>query len=566
MYEHLSIRKKLLVPGLVALLALVVCLSAFWASRYTKELNAAFDEGVQLSAEYSHKPLATAIWDYDDELAEVTLGGMQRFQPFEFARVFSVDDVFATSVKNGEWNAQWDASVEELLAQDVGVGRSMLDDLVLVSYPLELDNERVGTLIAGFSRADIISDINNTALLAAAIGLAAFAAFAGLLYAIAQSVSSPINDLVAKIDHLEKGNVSIEIPEAERLDEIGQLGRALESFRMSIMQSQDMETEREAAVNEQEKVVTTVASALHQLSGGDLRIHISEVFPDAYEPLRTDFNQAVSMLADVVGKISDSGSSIGQSSGAILNATISVTQRAEQSANVLEETSTSLKQLTDLVRSTSDGAQRVDSVVQKARSSASEGREVVSTTIEAMNEIEGSSNKISTIVDVIEDIAFQTNLLALNAGVEAARTGEAGKGFAVIASEVRELAQRSSAAAHEISNVINDSRLHVTKGVDLVAKTGESLGSISDAVENVASELSEIVVSAREQSLSIEEISSAVGEIDQATKRDAASLEETTADSEELKLQADALTDAIALFQLDNAIVSTPQLRVVNAG
>jgi methyl-accepting chemotaxis protein len=164
--------------------------------------------------------------------------------------------------------------------------------------------------------------------------------------------------------------------------------------------------------------------------------------------------------------------------------------------------------------------------------------------------VETSSQEISKITSVINDIAFQTNQLALNAAVEAARAGEAGRGFAVVATEVRALAQRSSDAAREINGLISASEEQVRSGVDLVDKTGLALAAIVESISEISTLVSDIATSTKEQSSGLNEINTAVNELDQVTQQNAALFEETTAASHALTAEADSLAQAVARFDL----------------
>ena len=188
--------------------------------------------------------------------------------------------------------------------------------------------------------------------------------------------------------------------------------------------------------------------------------------------------------------------------------------------------------------------------MEDAKQEARNSGEVVQSAVSAMTEIEESSNKISQIISVIDDIAFQTNLLALNAGVEAARAGEAGRGFAVVASEVRALAQRSSDAAMEIKTLISDSSGQVARGVDLVGKAGDALQSIVSQVTHISQLVSGIAEGAAEQSTGLNEINTGVTQLDQVTQQNAAMVEEATAAGHMLKTDAGKLAELVAHFKI----------------
>jgi methyl-accepting chemotaxis protein len=166
-----------------------------------------------------------------------------------------------------------------------------------------------------------------------------------------------------------------------------------------------------------------------------------------------------------------------------------------------------------------------------------------------MSEIEASSQRIGSIIGVIDEIAFQTNLLALNAGVEAARAGEAGRGFAVVAQEVRGLAQRSAEAAKEIKTLIALSRTQVEAGVDLVTASGRSLEDIVSQVGDVTRTVEGIARAAREQAASLKEVSIAADQMDKVTQQNAAMVEETTAATQNLMRETDDLAGLVDRFE-----------------
>ncbi len=224
------------------------------------------------------------------------------------------------------------------------------------------------------------------------------------------------------------------------------------------------------AAQQQGLVVQAIGTGLKRLSAGELVYRIAERFPAEYEQLRADFNEAMAKLQDTMKVVAANASAIGSGTAEISTAADDLSRRTEQQAASLEETAAALDEITATVRKTAQGAKHARQVVGTAKSNAEHSGQVVRQAVEAMSGIEKSSNEITQIIGVIDEIAFQTNLLALNAGVEAARAGDAGRGFAVVASEVRALAQRSAEAAKEIKALISTSSVQVEQGVQLVGR------------------------------------------------------------------------------------------------
>ena len=314
------------------------------------------------------------------------------------------------------------------------------------------------------------------------------------------------------------------------------------------------ESERQAREAVQLAVVDELAGGLRGLAEGDLSLRITMVFGEGYDQLRQDFNNASAKLESVVGTIRSSVHSIHGGSDEISRAAADLSQRTEQTAAMLEQSAAALTELTASVESAADGATEAARIVETARTSAEASDSVVREAVQTMGAIEQSSRKISTIVKVIDDIAFQTNLLALNAGVEAARAGDAGRGFAVVASEVRALSQRSSDAAREIADLIAESGRQVTRGVSLVDQAGDALRNIVQSVVEISGHVARIAASAREQSTGISEINSAIGQLDQSTQQNAAMVQETTAASITLAQEAQALSRTVAQFAIRAAV------------
>ena len=307
--------------------------------------------------------------------------------------------------------------------------------------------------------------------------------------------------------------------------------------------------EKEAA-NDQ-VTVSTLAEALAQLAQGNLTHRITAEFPAKTAGLRSDFNETAAKLQETLNAVSVAASGILSGSSEISTSSDDLSRRTEQQAASLEETAAALDQITVNVANSSKRTEEARSVAVQANTSAAQSGKVVANAVDAMHKIEQSSNEISSIIGVIDEIAFQTNLLALNAGVEAARAGEAGKGFAVVAQEVRELAQRSAKAAKEIKDLIRNSSAEVQSGVRLVSETGEALKTIESYIVTINQHMDSIATSAREQSVGLAEVNTAVNQMDQVTQQNAAMVEESNAASATLAEEAGRLNQLISQFTLD---------------
>ncbi len=257
------------------------------------------------------------------------------------------------------------------------------------------------------------------------------------------------------------------------------------------------------------------------------------------------------VLWHVSGEVREGAAQVGQAANQVNSASQSLAQGTSEQAASLEETSASLEEITSMTARNADSASNAKDLANRTRTTAETGSGDMHAMTTAMDAIKTSSDSIAKIIKTIDEIAFQTNILALNAAVEAARAGEAGAGFAVVAEEVRALAQRCAQAARETTTSIEDSIQKAGHGVAISGKVAASLQQIVENARKVDELIGEIATASKEQSQGLNQIVTAVAQMDKVTQNLAAGAEESAASAQEMHGQAMALEHAIgALDQL----------------
>ena len=253
-------------------------------------------------------------------------------------------------------------------------------------------------------------------------------------------------------------------------------------------------------------------------------------------------NEAVRGLSNGAEQVSGAAIQISSSSQSLAKGT------SEQAAS-LEETSASSEEMTSMTRKNADNSEQCAKLMVQVDGRVVTANQTLGQMVTSMKEINSSSDKISKIIRVIDEIAFQTNILALNAAVEAARAGEAGMGFAVVADEVRNLAQRSAQAAKDTAALIEESISRSNEGSTKLTQVAEAISSITASANQVKTLVDEVNLGSQEQARGVEQISKAIVQIEQVTQRAAASSEEAASASEELAAQSQAIHVIIQQLQ-----------------
>ncbi|MES2114121.1 MAG: methyl-accepting chemotaxis protein [Pseudomonadota bacterium] len=287
-----------------------------------------------------------------------------------------------------------------------------------------------------------------------------------------------------------------------------------------------------------------------KVAAGDLTVVIDTRAKDELGDLMRALATMCSSLGEIVQQVQTGAEAIATAADEISTGNSDLSNRTEQQAGSLEETAASIEELTAAVRQNAEHAQHANALAAAASDVARRGGIVVTQVVETMGTIHASARQIVDIIAVIDSIAFQTNILALNAAVEAARAGEQGQGFAVVAAEVRSLAQKSATAAKEIKTLIGASVEQINAGATLVDQAGVTMGDVVGSVQNVTAIMGEILVASREQSAGIDQVNRAVIEMDETTQHNAALVEQAAAAAQSMREQTDTLASLVSTFTL----------------
>ncbi|QKV19190.1 methyl-accepting chemotaxis protein [Oricola thermophila] len=429
----------------------------------------------------------------------------------------------------------------------------------------------IGSAVIAVDRTSYNAIAAKGQLAAAGLFLLLILISTGISFAMRMNVIRPLVSITGSMEKIARGEHGTKVPFVGRGDEIGSMASALDVFRTSLLRNVELEqeaesnrklSERERARQEEERTrraaelqqaIDGLGQGLARLAAGDTTQRIETPFAGKLDELRQHYNETVDSLKEALSTIAGSSDRIRARTDEVNGSADELSARTEKQASAIEETAAALEEIAATVKIAHQNADEIGRMVAEATGLTTQSREVVSEAVEAMSSIEKSSQEMTQIISTIEEIAFQTNLLALNAGVEAARAGEAGSGFAVVAQEVRELAQRSAAAVGEIEALIESSNRFVRQGADLVRRTGDALSQIGEHVTNINTNVTSLVQSSSEQSSSVNEVNEAVRQMDRVTQQNAAMAEETTASVHALLEEIGELNAAMARFRTEVA-------------
>ncbi len=354
------------------------------------------------------------------------------------------------------------------------------------------------------------------------------------LNAIVDSVDEPISEALSVLVELEKGNLSARMNGNYE----GAFGQIKDSINSSMSKI--------------EGYINVIDRALDEVKNNDLSGGITERFDGDFVSLKLAINKIVEKMNEVFKEFLLAAGEVAVGAQQISNNSISLADGSTEQVKSLNALSKSVDAVSESSNNNAENALKANKISEKSKENAIKGDEQMKQMLVSMEEISQSSGEIFNIIKVIEDIAFQTNLLALNAAVEAARAGAHGKGFSVVAEEVRTLAARSSEAAKGTTELIKTSISRVEQGSELAKNTAQALDQIVENVTEIATLVENISESSSEQFRAVSHINGEIKTVENVVANISAVSEEGVSTAEELSSQSVILKELIATFKLKN--------------
>ncbi|NLI12842.1 MAG: PAS domain-containing protein [Peptococcaceae bacterium] len=363
-----------------------------------------------------------------------------------------------------------------------------------------------------------------------------------------------IQSLVADADMLARAAVAGKLDtRADTARHSGDFRKVIEGFNRTL--------------DEMLKPIKEATECLQEMAKGNLNVAVTGDYQGEHAVIKDALNSTLDSINETLGQIFGAINQVADAAQQVSDSSQSLSQGAAESAGTMAQITSSMHGMNDQTKQNAENATLANQLAAQARTNAEQGNGQMANMVRAMGDINESAANISKIIKAIDEIAFQTNLLALNAAVEAARAGKHGKGFTVVAEEVRNLAQRSAKAAKETAEMIEGSIKKTEVGTRIAEDTSKALEEIVQGVSKVTDFVSEIASASKEQAAGIEQINDGLNQVDQVTQQNSASSQELAAASEEMSSQVEMVKQMLGRFTLKKKASGTTFIpEIVSAG
>jgi methyl-accepting chemotaxis protein len=346
------------------------------------------------------------------------------------------------------------------------------------------------------------------------------------------AIVDPIQEAKEVVGHVQEGTLSVKVAG----DYKGDFG----DFKNSI----------NGMIDELKNYIGNINEVLGELAQDNYDVGVKIDYKGDFKPIKTALNNIIERVNKVMGNINDAAAQVAEGSRFISGTSLELSRGAMSQSSAIQEANALMDSIMEQTGRAFGLSQDANALSEEISSNASEGKEKMQSMLNSMEEITKVSNNIASIIKIIEDIAFQTNLLALNAAVEAARAGNHGLGFAVVAEEVRNLAIKSHAASRDTSDLIENALQSIADGNKTANDTADALNKIVKGITTISTYVKNIAEDSKGQSKSIHQVNAAMNQISGATQKNAAISEETAASSEILTRQAEVFKNMVSEFKL----------------
>lgn len=404
----------------------------------------------------------------------------------------------------------------------------------------DMDDNIIGALFSGISLEDIQKQrtVSSVTTVAAGITIIIAVIFIMSVYT-SKAIVNPVVELSNVAVEMSNGHLDGKISSIPN-NEIGSLGEALQT-----------------TINNLKMYINDISEHTADIAAGDMTKTIDRDYVGEFQAIKESINRINNNLSKTLSSINTAVEQVDSGAEQVATAAQSLSQGATEQASSIEQLTSSIMSVSDQVNQNASNVNIAGGYVQESQNGIKNSNEYMQQMMTAMTDISESSTEIGKIIKVIDDIAFQTNILALNAAVEAARAGAAGKGFSVVADEVRNLASKSADAAKQTTKLIENSILSVKKGNEIAQDTATALGKVKEQSEMVVETIKKIQDASNSQAEAINQITIGLEQISSVVQTNSATSEESAAASEELSGQAQMLRQELGLFKLQGSASSS---------